>query len=250
MQTQHEFRALGWGGGIEVPVWAPAEPRAAHSGTPRPWGVPRGPRVGSAHPRAQKPSLSAGRRRLRIEPAPAAAACSRRAGAGSEPAGCPGGGPAPGGCTERPWQGPARLPRSRVPRAARTARRPGAAALSELQRFATSSAPPASSKAPAAPSRARPWPAGGGAGCPGELRGERSPHSAWGSRSAPCPLRASGPGQGSAVRVPHLPLGALGAIAVTEPNRPGTGDALGPEPALQRVRLQRDLLRMQPAELL
>lgn len=142
VQTQHEFRALGWGGGIEVPVWAPAEPRAAHSGTPRPWGVPRGPRVGSAHPRAQKPSLSAGRRRVRIEPAPAAAACSRRAGAGSEPAGCPGGGPAPGGCTERPWQGPARLPRSRVPRAARTARRPGAAALSELQRFATSSAPP------------------------------------------------------------------------------------------------------------
>lgn len=52
------------------------------------------------------------------------------------------------------------------------------------------------------------------------------------------------------MRVPHLPLGALGAIAVTEPNRPGTGDALGPEPALQRVRLQRDLLRMQPAELL
>lgn len=128
-----------------------------------------------------------------------------RAGAGSEPAGCPGGGPAPGGCTERPWQDPARLPRSRVPRAAHTARRPGAAALSELQRFATSSAPPASSKAPAAPSRARPWPAGGGAGCPGELRGERSPHSAWGSRSAPCPLRASGPGQESAVRVPHLP---------------------------------------------
>lgn len=227
MQTQHEFRALGWGGGIEVPVWAPAEPRAAHSGTPRPWGVPRGPRVGSAHPRAQKPSLSAGRRRVRIEPAPAAAACSRRAGAGSEPAGCPGGGPAPGGCTERPWQGPARLPRSRLPRAAHTARRPAAAALSELQRFATSPAPPASSKAPAAPSRARPWPAGGGAGVSrGAPRG-KEPAQRLGlpiSSLSPASIRA-GPGERCAC--PPPPPGCSGCHRCDRAQPPGNGGCSG-----------------------